>query len=331
VRATADPAAWPAWEPTADPVAVRHLSAALAADGVEVEAGRLLGPMTTLKVGGPAAGYVEVAAEVHLQLVLDRLAAYDEAAVPLLVLGRGSNLLVADDGFPGLVLRLGAGFRGLTRAGPEVTAGAAVAMPALAAWVAEQGLAGLELAAGVPATVGGSVRMNAGAHGGEVATLLLRARVVRAGERPTELDPSGLGLAYRRSALPPRSVVTAATWRLHDDDPAAVRARLDELRAWRRATQPIGERTCGSVFTNPAGDSAGRLVEAAGLKGLRRGGARVSSKHANFIEVDRGAPAADAHALIAEVRTRVHEAAGVWLLPEVCAVGRFALTDQGTR
>ena len=203
-------------------------------------------------------------------------------------------------------------------------------MPALAAWVAKEGLAGLEFAAGIPATVGGSVRMNAGAHGGEVAERLVSADVVLpVSGRTVSLGPSDLGFGYRRSSLPPRAVVVAACWALTAEDPATIRARLDELRAWRRRTQPLRERNCGSVFTNPPGDSAGRLVEAAGLKGFRVGGARVSDKHANFVVVDRSgergpaATAADVRVLIGHVRAIVAAVSGIVLEPEVRLVGSF--------
>jgi UDP-N-acetylmuramate dehydrogenase len=281
-----------------------------------------LAQWTTLKVGGAAALLVEPADHDELAVVLRTLAATDVDAVPMLVLGRGSNLLVSDDGFPGLVVRLGAGFAAIVRDGARVTAGGAASMPVLATFTANEGLAGLEFAAGVPATVGGSVRMNAGAHGGDVAEHLVSAQLATA-DGVRDVPRAELGLAYRHSELPVRSVVAAATWQLRADAVEDVRARLDEVRAWRRATQPIGERTCGSVFTNPADDSAGRLVEAAGLKGFRVGGAQVSTMHANFIETAAGARASDVLAVIRAVQARVHAAGGPLLRPEVRVVGRF--------
>jgi UDP-N-acetylmuramate dehydrogenase len=186
----------------------------------------------------------------------------------------------------------------------------------------------LEFAAAIPASVGGSVRMNAGAHGGEVADHLLDATLRLAGTGDAQtFDRTSLHLSYRHSALPLRSVVVAARWRLSDDDPAAVRSRLDEHRAYRRKTQPLRARSCGSTFTNPDGDSAGRLIEAAGLKGLRIGGARVSEKHANFIVVDPGTRATDVLAVIVEVRRAVLANGGPRLEPEVRAVGDFGSVD----
>jgi UDP-N-acetylmuramate dehydrogenase len=143
------------------------------------------------------------------------------------------------------------------------------------------------------------------------------------------VDRTDLGLSYRRSALPPRSVVIAATWQLTPDDPTAIRARLDDHRRWRRETQPLRARSCGSTFTNPTGDSAGRLIEAAGLKGLRIGGARVSDKHANFIVVDPGTKATDVLAVIVEVRRKVLANGGPRLEPEVRAVGEFDVSAAG--
>ena len=277
-----------------------------------------LAPFTTLGVGGAARWYVEPRDGDELAEVLR-----DLGDLPLLVLGRGSNVLVADTGWPGLALRLGAGFKWQRRDGVVVEAGGGTSMPALAAWLATEGLSGLEFAAGIPATVGGSVRMNAGAHGGQTAEDLV-AVAVATPEHPDgiELAAADLDFGYRHSALPPGAVVVAARWSLREDDPAAIRTRLDDLRAWRRATQPLRQRNCGSVFTNPPGDSAGRLIDAAGLKGLRVGGARVSEKHANFVVVDPATTtAADVLALIELVRDRVVAHGGPRLEPEVRLVG----------
>jgi UDP-N-acetylmuramate dehydrogenase len=307
------------WTPRTDAADLARIEAACAAAGLPVERGRSLARQTTLGVGGPAALYVACD-----DLGAVRTVARALADTPLFVLGKGSNTLVGDGGVDAVVLRLGAGHKWLRREGDLVEAGAGEAMPALAAWAAREGLAGLEFAAGIPATVGGSVRMNAGAHGGDVAGRLVSIDVVLAGSGDlVTLPPGALGFGYRRSSLPARSVVVAARWQLSPDDPAAIRGRLDELRAWRRRTQPLRERSCGSTFTNPPGDSAGRLVEAAGLKGFAVGGARVSDKHANFVVTAPGALAADVRRLVVTVRDRVLTESGVLLEPEVRLVGSF--------
>jgi UDP-N-acetylmuramate dehydrogenase len=320
-----------AWEPHADPAVLAAVERACAARGLEPLRDQRLGRLTTLGVGGPAALYVElpdIDAVLSLQQALVGTTAEE---LPLFVLGKGSNTLVADAGVDALVVKLGGGLKWLDRAGDVVSAGAGEAMPALAAWVAREGLAGLEFAAGIPATVGGSVRMNAGAHGSETAARLVDVTaVLPESSGLVAFRPSDLAFDYRQSSLPPRSVVVSARWSLTPDDPVAIRGRLDELRAWRRRTQPLRERTCGSVFTNPDGDSAGRLVEAAGLKGHRIGGASVSIKHANFIvagrDPDTGVPAtaADVQALIGAVRAAVLADSGVLLEPEVRLVGSFS-------
>ena len=301
------------------------VAAALRSGGIDVVPQQPLGPWTTLGVGGPARYFAEIEDDRALAVLMQALGATDEAQVPMLVLGRGSNMLLSDNGWPGLAVRLGADFKTFCRDGTRVTARAGASMPALAAWTATQGLSGLEFAAGIPATVGGSVRMNAGAHGGEVAGRLIGVQVALPGEPAVaRLEAAALGFAYRRSEFPPRSVIVSAEWELSEDSPEAIRGRLDELRAWRRSTQPLRQRNCGSVFTNPVGDSAGRLVDAAGLKGLRSGGAQVSDKHANFIVVEPPCRAADVYALITTMRRAVHEAGGPLLQPEVRVVGDCA-------
>jgi len=274
------------WSPAVDAAALVAVVAALRAGGVAVVDQQPIGAWTTLGVGGAARAFAEIADDAQLAVLMRTLGGTDAAVVPLLVLGRGSNLLVADSGWPSLAVRLGAEFKSYSRKGLQVTARGAVSMPALAAWTATQGLSGLEFAAGIPASVGGSVRMNAGAHGGDVAQHLLSVAVAVPGaEQPVCVERTELGFSYRHTELPQRGIVVSADWRLVADDPEAIRGRLDELRAWRRSTQPLRQRNCGSVFTNPPGESAGRIVDAAGLKGRWRGGAQVSERHANFIVV----------------------------------------------
>jgi UDP-N-acetylmuramate dehydrogenase len=275
---------------------------------------------TTLRVGGPAAAFV--VAEDPADLVAVARACADHGK-PWLVLGRGSNVLVADGGWPGAVVILGRAFRGVVIDGDSVEAGAAEPMPALATEVARAGLGGLEFGIAIPGTLGGAVRMNAGAHGGEMRDVLDWADVARlAKEGEVERwSAADLGMRYRHTDLPPDGVVVRAGLRLAHVDADASAAAMKEMRRWRREHQPLSDPTCGSVFANPEGDSAGGLIERAGLKGRRVGGARVSEKHANFIATDPDATAADVLALVREIQRTVLERDGVALRTEVQIVG----------
>jgi UDP-N-acetylmuramate dehydrogenase len=324
MNGSVSPYAPQSWDPPVDDAALEAVVVRCRGAGLAVERDRAIGSATTLGVGGRANAYLMLTDLPAVRGFSRALAGSTAAQVPVFVLGKGSNTLVSDEGFAGFVVRLGEGHKWLRREGHEMSAGAGEAMPALAAWAAQEGLTGLEFAAGIPATVGGSVRMNAGAHGSDTATRLTRVDLVVAGEGDVISRPAAaLGFAYRRSSLPERSVVVAAHWQLAPDDPEAIRHRLDELRSWRRATQPLRERNCGSVFTNPEGSSAGAVVEEAGGKGMRIGGAAVSGKHANFITVTPGAKAADVCALITAVRERVVSRGGPLLEPEIRLIGRF--------
>jgi UDP-N-acetylmuramate dehydrogenase len=277
-----------------------------------------LGPRTTYRVGGPAALFVEAGDEGELVAVARAL---DGLGVPVLVVGRGSNLLVADAGFAGLAVALGEGFADLRVDATEVRAGAALSLPVLARRTAAAGLTGLEWAVGVPGSVGGAVRMNAGGHGSDTAATLTAYRYVdlRSGSVHAE-EAARLEFAYRHSAVTSTDVVTEATFGLETGDPAAGSATIAEIVRWRRANQPGGSNA-GSVFTNPPGDSAGRLIDACGLKGRRVGSAEVSTRHANFIQADEGGSADDVARLMEEVRTAVAGATGVELETEVRMVG----------
>ena len=277
-----------------------------------------LGSRTTYRVGGPAALGTEPDDEAALLALADALDGLD---VDVLVVGNGSNLLVADAGFDGLAVTLGPRCADLSIAGTEVRAGGALALPALARRTAAAGLTGLEWAVGVPGTVGGAVRMNAGGHGSDTATTLVSYRLVDLGAADvTDHGVEDLAASYRHSSVRSDQVVVEATHRLAPGDPAVARAAIDEIVRWRRANQP-GGANAGSVFTNPPGDSAGRLIDACGLKGLRIGTAEVSPKHANFIQADRGGSAADVRAVMERVRAVVAEATGVELTTEVRLVG----------
>ncbi len=279
---------------------------------------RPLGALTTYRVGGPAALSVEPADEDELVAVARALDGFD---VPVLVLGRGSNLLVADRGFDGLVISLGRGFESVAIDGRRVRAGAAVALPVLGRRTVSAGLRGLEWAVGVPGSVGGAIRMNAGGHGSDTAATLVGYRWVALASGSVHESPAAdLGLSYRGSRLGPAAVIVSGSYQLEPGPVEEGRAAIDEVVRWRRANQPGGSNA-GSVFANPPGDSAGRLIEACGLKGLRMGSAEVSSKHANFFQADPGGSADDVLRLIDHVRATVAEATGVVLRTEVRLVG----------
>ncbi len=286
-----------------------------------------LAEWTTLRVGGPAR--VLVTAEDDDDLAAIGRACLDHA-VPWVVVGRGSNLLVADAGWPGVAVQLGRGFRGVEIDGGTVHAGAAEPLPTLAILVADAGLAGFAWACSVPGSLGGAVRMNAGAHGGELADHLVSVELVRLRSGARETWPTeALGLGYRHSELPDDAVVVAATLHLASGDPRAIREEIGSIRTWRRAHQPLNRPNCGSVFTNPPGRSAGRLIEEAGLKGFSIGGAQVSELHANFVVTRPGARARDVHQLIEHVGRVVGERTGVVLRPEVTLLGDHGSADRG--
>jgi UDP-N-acetylmuramate dehydrogenase len=278
-----------------------------------------LAPLTSFRIGGPAALFVEAQDDDALEAVGR---AIDETGVPVAVIGKGSNILVSDDGFAGIVVRLGRGYRWAGRAGDLLTAGGAMPLPALAGIAMRHRLAGLEFGVAIPASLGGAVKMNAGAHGRSMSEVLERVEVYSLSQGARLSVPAeDAGFAYRRSSLPPDGIVVGAAARLEIGDEDAIRAGMEEARDWRRRTQPLAEPNCGSVFKNPEGDHAARLIEAAGAKGLRLGGARVSEKHANFIVADAGASSSDVWKLIEEVRALVRSHAGVGLETEVELMG----------
>lgn len=287
-----------------------------------------LGPLTTYRVGGPAARLVVVDDERSLADLAAVVAAHP---VDVLVVGKGSNLLVADAGFAGLAVVLGPAFAEVEIEGTSVRAGGAASLPVVARRTAAAGLTGFEWAVGVPGSVGGAVRMNAGGHGSDLAASLTRVRVVDlAGGKAGEVMAGALELTYRSSALRASEVVVWAELALARGDAAAAEAEIAEIVRWRRANQPGGQNA-GSVFANPAGDSAGALIDRAGAKGLRIGTAEVSPKHANFIQADEGGRADDVWALMVEVRQRVFAHAGVVLHPETRLVGFGPLPEPDER
>jgi UDP-N-acetylmuramate dehydrogenase len=285
-----------------------------------------MAPLTTFRIGGPAALFLEAGSEADLIAAGE---AVRPTGVPVVVVGKGSNILVADRGFPGLVIRLGRAFRWVGRDGSELSAGAAMPLPALAGVALSHGLSGLEFGVAIPASLGGAVRMNAGAHGHEIAERVVHVDVFElfAG-RATRVPAAEAGFGYRGSALPDDGVVLAATMSLEPAPTVTIRDRMDQARAWRRRTQPLAEPNCGSVFKNPPGDHAARLIEEAGGKTMSIGAARVSEKHANFIVAGPGATAADVLRLVRALRDRVEERTDVRLEPEVHLVGDVDLAQR---
>lgn len=298
-----------------------------AMEDMEVRRHEPLGRHTTLKVGGPATAFVRVESAAALAEVA-RVCVTE--GWPWLILGRGSNLLVADEGWAGLVIVLGRGFRGVRVDGARVEAGGAEPMPVLADKVGRAGLRGLAFGIAIPGSLGGAVRMNAGAHGHELRDVLEKIEVVRlaGGGAVERIAASALEMRYRHTSLPADAVVIRAWLRLSPGAETTIKADMDEMRAWRRAHQPINEPSCGSVFRNPEGDSAGRLIEAAGMKGHRVGGARVSEVHANFITVEPGATAQDVYRVIDDTRSTVAERFGVRLETEVVLAGFEEAADR---
>ncbi|MEI2817546.1 MAG: UDP-N-acetylmuramate dehydrogenase [Microthrixaceae bacterium] len=303
---------------TAVPVSPVALVAALRSAGVEPLVDRALGPLTTYRCGGAAAVFVEVDSPEDLVAVA---AVTARLAPPVLVIGKGSNLLVADGGFDGVAIQLVGAFLDVRVDGTTVVAGGGASLPVVARRTVAAGLTGFEWAVGVPGSIGGAVRMNAGGHGSDMAAVVRRVRVVDlcVGNDVT-MAAGDLGFAYRGSRVRPSDVVAEVELALDPGDAAAGEATLASIVRWRREHQP-GGHNAGSVFTNPPGDSAGRLIDAAGCRGLRLGSAEVSTKHANFIQVDEGGSAADVIEVMAAVRARVIDRFDVELHAETRLVG----------
>jgi len=287
-----------------------------------------LARLTTVRTGGNADWFARPGDEEELVAAL-RWA--DEEGLPVGVIGSGSNLLVADDGFHGLALKLDGGLAEIEREGERVICGGGYRFPSAAAKTAKWGLSGLEFGVNIPGTAGGAVRMNANAYGGQLARVLEWVDVCTASGSERRA-PDQLGFTYRHSNLREGEVVARASFQLEPADPEEIKATLAGMRERRREAQPSGIKTFGSTFKNPEderaeGRSAGQLLEAAGCRGLRHGGARFSEKHANFVENDRDATTADVLELMAEGRRRVHEAFGVELEPEVQVLGDVRWPD----
>jgi UDP-N-acetylenolpyruvoylglucosamine reductase len=287
-----------------------------------VQANFPLARLTTVRTGGPADWFARPASEEELLALLD-WAGGEGIAVG--VIGSGSNLLVADDGFRGLAIKLDGELATIERDGERLLCGGGARLPSASAKAANWGLSGLEFGINIPGTAGGAVKMNANAYGGRLAKVLEWVDVCSPGGRERRA-PEELGFSYRSSNLGPDEVVARASFRLRSADPALVKETLAGMRERRREAQPSGIKTFGSTFKNPederaGGRTAGQLLEEAGCRGLRHGGARFSEKHANFVENAGDATTADVLELMAEGRGRVHKKFGVELEPEVQVLG----------
>lgn len=278
-----------------------------------------LGPLTTYKAGGPARWF----ADIETRAQLDRLIAAGLASdVPTLVLGRGSNLVVADAGFDGLVIKLAGDFLAVRVDGVDVTAGGAVPLPRLARAALDEGVVGLEFFVGVPGSVGGAIRQNAGCFGVETVDRLREALIVDLWDGTERRDaPTDLDFAYRHSNVSTHDLVVEATFTGSTGDPDRGRELMREITRWRRDHQPGGTLNAGSVFKNPPDTAAGQLIDDLGLKGMSVGDVSVSDKHANFFIAGPEATSEDIYRLVEMVKDTVLERSGTMLEPEIQFVG----------
>lgn len=315
------PAATPA---TAEPLDLVALSGDIARRiGVKAERGAPLAKLTTMRVGGPA----DLLVTAHNGFELRALIRFARArAIPLTLLGRGSNVVISDRGIRGLVIHVRA--EGSRVEQTTYVAEAGVPMARVATETQKAGLSGLEFGLAVPGTVGGAVWANAGAHGSDVRAVIESADVLLGDGSEARLAADELALEYRESRFkdqPPDGtgeIVLGARFRLEAASADVIKERLDDIRRWRQAHQPLGIPSAGSTFRNPSeGQSAGALIEATGLKGLQEGGATVSEKHANFVVNDRKGSAADVRRLVDRVQAQVRADAGIELVPEIVFLG----------
>jgi UDP-N-acetylenolpyruvoylglucosamine reductase len=302
------------------------MSAASTGPPPGVERDYSLARLTTVRTGGPADFFARPSSEEEL---VGLLAWAQHAETEVGVVGSGSNLLVADEGFRGLAIKLDGELAEFERDGEHLVAGGGARLPSAAAKAASWGLSGLEFGINIPGTVGGAVKMNANAYGGQLAQVLEWVDVCTAAGLQRR-QPDQLGFSYRSSNLKQGEVVSRASFQLGPGEPAAIKATMGEMRGKRREAQPSGIKTFGSTFKNPEGSdgrTAGQLLEAAGCQGLEHGGARFAPKHANFVENTGEATTADVLELMAEGRRRVHERFGVVLEPEVQPLGEIRWPD----
>ncbi len=284
----------------------------------EVAASYDLGQLSTYRVGGTAKFFTRVSNLTSLEGISELIT---ESDMKVLIVGNGSNLLISDSGFDGLVIQLGENFENVSVVNQEVIAGGAVSLPVLARHTVKNGLSGLEWAVGVPGTVGGAVRMNAGGHGASISDSLLSATIFDLQTKKYKnLNVEELKMDYRSTAISNYEIVVDSRFSLDVGNAEKGNERISEIVKWRRENQPGGQNA-GSVFMNPLGDSAGRLIDAAGLKGYEIGSAMVSEKHANFIQVKPNGSANDVYRLMKLIHSRVLEETGVSLETETVMVG----------
>ena len=274
---------------------------------------------TSFRTGGPAAAFVVAENEDELSAALSALAG---SGAEHMLMGNGSNLLVADEGYPGVIIKLGGDFESIEQDEEDpclVRVGAAKLMSSTSAFLTGRGLAGFEFASGIPGSIGGAVFMNAGAYGGEMKDVVESVRVMDAdGTGLRELGNEEMDFSYRHSAAEENGmIILSAALRLRSDDREAIAARVAELSAKRNAKQPVNFPSAGSTFKRPAGGYAAALIEEAGLKGYRAGGAEVSEKHSGFVINRGGATTEDVLAVMRHVREKVYENSGIMLEPEV--------------
>ena len=282
----------------------------------EVLPDEMMSRHTTYRIGGPARYFVQVNSISALTGVIRACERFD---VPWVVIGRGSNLLVSDEGFPGVVMTLGRDFRKL-RFDEEtkiITAGAAVTLSTVVREAMHRSLAGFEFAVDVPGTVGGALRMNAGLRDEWIGKRVLSVTVLHPTGELQKLRANDLSWDYRTSAFSPEDIILECELSTEQSDPFFIRGRMEGLHRRRKDRQPLNMPSCGSVFRNPEGTSAAKLIEEAGLKGRTVGGAQISDVHANFIVNTGSATCADVLQLISDARSVVHERTGIWLVPEV--------------
>jgi UDP-N-acetylmuramate dehydrogenase len=286
----------------------------------EVRAGEPMSRHTTYRIGGPAALYVQLD---NIHDVKSALAVLAEEDCPWTIVGKGSNLLVADAGYEGAILVLGREFKTVTVGEGLLEAGAAAVLAVLVQEAFKRGLAGLEWAVGIPGTLGGALAMNAGTRHGAIGPSVESVTVYVPGEGLKLVHGGDVVWGYRRSGLAGRGIILEAALRVSQGDTGRIRASMERNLKERKETQPLAQPSAGSVFVNPEGDSAGRLIETAGCKGMRLGGARVSTVHANFIVNEGGASASDVVRLMRKIQMTVRDIHGVELQPEIRFLGSF--------